>query len=200
VWAGLEEQLDHLSEKSTSFSLPAIDKWAKMLTDTRNAKSWSKVFADGDGLAEVLFSASEQLDDRGQYGGSLRRVYAEFLDRAGQLADLDLSGPASAYRSAGKRWLEAAAACRSLPAVAEASRLSRVRRDAVERGDIGDEAARQAAERIASVLDSADRLGRDEMAAVFSDLSEAIRAVADAEREALEMLRSAVGPGAAMAN
>ena len=192
VRAGLEEQLAHLSEKSTSFSLPALDKWAKMLTDTKNAKSWSKVFADGVGLVSALASVGEQVDDRGQFGGSLRHLYAEFLGHAGQLIDSDLSGPASAYKVAAERWLDIAAVCRSVPAVNEASRLSRVRRDAVERGDIGDDAALKAAERIAGVLESTDRIGPDEMPDLFSNLSEAVHAAANAERDALETLRVAV--------
>jgi len=190
--AGLEEQLAHLSEKSTSFSLPSFDKWAKMLTDTKNAKSWSKVFADGVGLVDALVSVGEQVDDRGLFGGSLRRLYAEFLDHAGQLIDIDLSEPASEYMVAAERWLDVAAVCRSVPAVDEASRLSRVRRDAVERGDIGDDAAVKAAEGIAGVLGAPDRIGPDEMADLFSNLSEAIHAAANAERDALETLRVAV--------
>ena len=182
----------HLSEKSASFSLPAFDKWAKMLTDTKNAKSWSKVFADGAGLVEALVSLGEQVDDRGLFGGSLRPLYAEFLDHAGQLVDLDLSEAASAYLLAAERWLEVAAACRSVPAVDEASRLSRVRRDAVERGDIGDEAAVKAADGIANVLGATDRIGPDEMVDLFSNLSAAIHAAANAERGALETLRVAV--------
>jgi Butirosin biosynthesis protein H, N-terminal len=192
VRAGLEEQLAHLSEKSTSFSLPAFDKWAKMLTDTKNAKSWSMVFADGVGLVDALVSIGEQVDDGGLFGGTLRRQYAEFLDHAGQLIDFDLSEPASAYAVAAKRWLEVVAVCRSVPAVDEASRLSRVRRNAVERGDIGDDAALEAAEGIAGVLAATDPTGPDEMADLFSDLSEAIRAAVNAERDALETLRVAM--------
>jgi Butirosin biosynthesis protein H, N-terminal len=190
--AGLEEQLAHLSEKSASFSLPAFDKWAKMLTDTKNAKSWAKVFADGVGLVDALVSVGEQVDDRGLFGGSLRRRYAEFLDRAGQLIDIDFSEPAGAYVVAAERWLDVAAVCRSVPAVAEASRLSQVRRDAVERGDIGDDAAVKAAEGIAGALDSTERIGSDEMADLFSNLSEAIHAAVNAERDALEAMRVAV--------
>jgi len=189
--AGLEEQLAHLSEKSASFSLPAFDKWSKLLTDTKNAKSWSKVFADGIGLVNALVSVGEQVDDWGLFGGSLRRLYAEFLDDAGQLIDIDLSESASAYMVAAERWLDVAAVCRSVPAVDEASRLSRLRRDAVERGDIGDETALKAAEGIAGVLDSTDPIGPDEMAELFSNLSEAINAAANAERDALETLRVA---------
>lgn len=192
VRAGLDEQLAHLSEKSASFSLPAFEKWAKMLTDTKNAKSWSRVFADGVGLVDALASVAEQVDDRGMFGGSLRRLYAGFLDRAGLLVDVDLSEPAGAYRVAGDRWLDVAAVCRSVPVVGDAARLSWVRRDAVERGDNGDAAALEAAEGIAGLLDSAGVIGRDETAGLFTDLSEAVHAAATAERDALETLRAAV--------
>jgi hypothetical protein len=192
VRAGVEEQLAHLSEKSTSFSLPAFDKWARMLTDTKNAKSWSKVFADGDGLVDALVSVCEQVEDRGQFGGSLRGLYSEFLDHAGRLLHVDLSEPAGACMVAAERWLEVAAVCRSVPVVNEASRLSRMRRDAVEQGDIGDEAARQAARQMAGVLDSSDTIGPGEVTDLFSDLADAVQTAAGAERDALELLRAAV--------
>jgi hypothetical protein len=192
VRAGLEEQLAHLSERSVSFSLPAFDKWAKMLTNTKSAKSWSNVFRDGAGLVDALVSVVDQVDDRGMFGGTLRALYAEFLDLVGTLIDLDLSEPANAYRDAAAGWRDVAAVCRSVPAVNEASRLIRARRDAVERGDTGGDAAREAAEGIARVLASAESPRPDEVAALCSELSEAISAVADAERTALETLRKRV--------
>jgi hypothetical protein len=67
-----------------------------------------------------------------------------------------------------------------------------MRRDAVEQGDIGDEAARQAARQMAGVLDSSDTIGPDEMTDLFSDLADAVQAAAGAERDALELLRGAV--------
>jgi hypothetical protein len=137
-------------------------------------------------------SVAEQVDARGQFGGSLRRVYAEFLDHAGQLIDIDLSEAAGAYMVAAERWLDVGEVCRSVPAVDEACQLSRVRRDAVERGDVGDKAALEAAEGIAGVLDSAGPVGPEETVDLFSNLSDAVHAAADAEREALEMLRVAM--------
>lgn len=192
VRAGLLEQVEHLGEKSTSFSLPAFDKWAKMLVDTRNAKSWGTVFADGAGLIEVLTSIYEQVDDRGLFGGSLRKVYAEFLDRAGPLIGAELSDAATAYLVAARRWLDVAAVCRSVPAVDEASRLSKARRDAVGRGDVADGEALRAAKGIVAVLESGDDIGAGEMAAMFSNLADALQAVAGAERDALGKLRDAV--------
>lgn len=189
VRAGLEEQVAHLSEKSDSFSLPAFDKWAKMLGHANSAKSWGNVFAQGAGLVEALVSVFEQVDDRGLFGGSQRALYAEFLDQIGPPIGLDLSEPGDAYRVAAGRWLDVAAVCRTVPAVDEAARLVRERRQAVERGDIGDDAAGEAAKGIARILASTKPIGPGEMAGLFSDLSEAVRTVAGAERAALETLR-----------
>jgi hypothetical protein len=190
---GLEEQVAHLSERSSSFSLPAFDRWAKMLTDTKNAKAWSVVFADGAGLIEVLMSLVDQIEDRSQHGGTLRNLYAGFLDLAGPLVDTDLSGAADAYRVAAERWSEVGQVCRSVPVVDEAARLSRLRRDAVEKGDAGYRAAREAAEGSAAVLEAAEPLGREEMTDLFSQMADAVRAVSDAEKDALAALSAAMG-------
>ena len=50
---GLRLQVEHLSAKSDSFSLPAWRKWARMTTDARHKKGWPTVFADGRGTASA---------------------------------------------------------------------------------------------------------------------------------------------------
>ena len=71
-----------------------------MTTDTRNAKGWPTVFADGRGVASAMASIYT-----GASGGAhLRGLYAAFLDEA---ADL-LSRPP--LRDAASAWREAAAA------------------------------------------------------------------------------------------
>ena len=50
VRAGLADAVEHLGARSDSFGLPAWRKWARLLTDTRNAKAWPNVFADQRGL------------------------------------------------------------------------------------------------------------------------------------------------------
>ena len=192
VREGLEEQVAHLSAKSASFSLPAFDKWARTLTDSRNAKSWPNVFADGD-VVEALASVVEQVDDGCMWGGTLRRQYAAFLADAGRILDADFSDAARAYETAADRWAEVAAVCRTVPAVDEAARLGLKRREAVARGDAGDRSAKAASASLESLLGSAGPLPPDAIARLFGDLSEALRAAVSAEREALETLRSLVG-------
>ncbi len=192
VQAGIDEQVAHLSEKSASFSLPAFDKWAKMLIHTENSKSWPKVFADGSGVVEALISVDEQVDDRGLFGGNLRHLYVEFLDQAGKLLDVDLSDPAGAYLDAARRWLDVAAVCRYNPAVHEVSRLNRERRTAVESGDTGIQAAHEAAVQMAQALDETAAIGHEEKVDLFHDLSKAVEEAAKAERRALGALRAAM--------
>jgi len=100
VETGLALQVEHLSAKSDSFSLPAWRKWARMTTDTRNKKGWPTVFADGRGTA----SARASLYTGAAGGAHLRGLYADFLDEAGALLGRDLSGPAAAWRAAAAAW------------------------------------------------------------------------------------------------
>lgn len=84
VREGLRDVVEHLSAKSDSFSLPAWRKWARMMTDTKAAKGWPQVFADGRGLEGALQGVREGVDGRfGITGGNLRPLFADFLEQAG---------------------------------------------------------------------------------------------------------------------
>ncbi|WP_330276124.1 BtrH N-terminal domain-containing protein [Lentzea sp. NBC_00516] len=99
VREGLRDVVEHLSLKSDSFSLPAWRKWSRMMTDTKAAKAWPKVFADGQGLDLALQSVREGVDGRyGITGGNLRPLFADFLDEAGH------SGLAPRWREIAEMW------------------------------------------------------------------------------------------------
>ena len=119
---------------SDSFGLPAWRKWARMLTDTRNAKAWPNVFADERGLAGALLSTYQGIEPVGCYGGHLRGLYADFLDEAAALLDAPrLAEAATAYRELAERWH--ALAELALPAdVPEFARCARSCGGARERG------------------------------------------------------------------
>ncbi|HEX2159404.1 MAG TPA: BtrH N-terminal domain-containing protein, partial [Actinomycetes bacterium] len=138
VLDGLAEQVEHLGQRSDSFSLPAFRKWARLLTDPGNAKGWPKVFADRAGLFDACLSVHENIEPVGWGGGNLRELYAEFLDEAAGLLDAPaLQTVAAAYREAAARWHQVAEV--AVPAgrepFAEARRLTRQLQDQVERGD-----------------------------------------------------------------
>ena len=99
VEEGLRLQVEHLSEKSDSFSLPAWRKWARMTTDPRNKKGWPTVFADGLGVGSLRAS----IYTNAAHGAHLRGLYADFLDEAAALLERE------ALRDAAAAWREAAA-------------------------------------------------------------------------------------------
>jgi hypothetical protein len=168
VEEGLRLQVEHLSASSSSFSLPAWRKWARMTTDTRAAKGWPTVFADGRGVASAMASIYT-----GASGGAhLRGLYATVLDDA---ADL-LSRPG--LRDAAAAWREAAAAWdvivdTALPPGDDLRALI----------DAGDDEARWALQ------------AQRDLAADLPALAAPVQAMYEAEVAALRSLESAAAPG-----
>jgi Butirosin biosynthesis protein H, N-terminal/Domain of unknown function (DUF4872) len=199
VRAGLAEQVEHLGQRSDSFSLPAFRKWARLLTSTGNAKAWPKVFADGVGLFDACLSVYENLEPTaGSGGGNLRGLYAQFLEEAARLLDTPpLATAAGAYREAAARWHQVAEV--ALPAdrdpFAEARRLTDRLQAEVELGDAG---RRQAAETAARLWALRDRWrpafpgDDDRVGALLADLAAAVGAACDAEEAALRRLAGAL--------
>ncbi|HSK37735.1 MAG TPA: DUF4872 domain-containing protein, partial [Actinomycetota bacterium] len=196
---GLAEQVEHLSQRSDSFSLPAFRKWARLLGDGRNAKAWPKVFADRVSLFDACRSVYESLEPQaGWGGGNLRGLYAEFLDEAaGLLGTRALGKAATAYREAAARWREVAEV--AVPAdrepFAEARRLIDRLQAQVEGGDA---VRRKAAGTAASLWALRDRWrhefpGDDADAdALLRSLAAAVAAACDAEEAALAALAGAL--------
>lgn len=105
VLAGLRDCVAHLSGPSDSFSLPALRKWAKLVTDGTHAKGWGTVFADRRGLFGALCSIYENVAPIGPDGGSLRALYADFLDEASTVARPALRQVAPLYRALAREWI-----------------------------------------------------------------------------------------------
>ena len=189
--AGLEDAAQHLAARSDSFGLPAWRKWARMLTDTRNAKAWPNVFADQRGLAGALLSTYEGIEPVGSHGGHLRGLYADFLDEAAALLDAPrLTEAATAYRELAERWH--ALAELALPAdvpefAALREALAAVHESVVARGDAGQEEAAEAAGQLWALreqLDAAPPVEPD-----FARLSAAVEEIYEAEVAAAARLK-----------
>ena len=102
---GLQDHINYLSASSTSFALPAIKKWSRLMTDTKNSKGWPNVFSNTRGLYGVLRTVYEAIEHVGTGGGGLRGMYADFLDEAATtLSNNDLKSVASLYRALHQRW------------------------------------------------------------------------------------------------
>jgi hypothetical protein len=106
IAAGIADCVEHLRSTSTSFSLPVWRKWARMMTDTRNAKGWPSVFADGRGLVGALLSVWEGTSSAGMTGGHLRGLYAEFLVEAGGHLGGTFAGAVEALQESSRLWTQ----------------------------------------------------------------------------------------------
>jgi Butirosin biosynthesis protein H, N-terminal/Domain of unknown function (DUF4872) len=195
VAEGLAEQVEHLSQPSDSFSLPAFRKWARLLTDRRNAKAWPRVFADRAGLFDACVSVYDNVEPVGSWGGNLRGLYADFLDEAaGLLGDDRLRPAAAAYRDLAARWHAVAEA--ALPAdrepFAEVRRLTDELARLLAPGDAGRPRAAAAAGRLWTARDRWRSEFPADADAFLTGLAEAVGAVYEAETAALAALGGAL--------
>ncbi len=193
VESGLADQVEHLSAKSDSFSLPAIAKWARMLTDERSPKGWGNVFGDGRDLVRALVSTYEGVNEVGIHGGNLRSLYADFLKEAGKLTGRPLGEAERAYGKAARSWEEFASVCLEVPIVNELIDLDRRRREAIRQGDLGWDEAAFAGPRSDRLLKSDADLGEGDRRKLFERMAETLRIVHGNEVNALEALVAAVG-------
>ena len=202
IRAGLDDQVTHLGEPSDSFSLPAWRKWSRLMTDTRNAKGWPKVFADGAGLFGALLSIVEGVDGEiGATGGHLRELYASFLDEAAAVIERpQLADAAVAWRVAADQWedLADAAVPNGLDGGADAVEAAEALHDAVLEGEPGRDRTREAARTLWSIR---GRYATDfplpaaDIEALLADLGRRIGEIYETERDALAATARAMGAG-----
>jgi hypothetical protein len=196
---GLAHQVDHLRSSSDSFSLPAWRKWSRLMTDTRNAKAWPRVFAEGNGLLGALLSIVEGVDGNvGATGGHLRERYAEFLDEVSAAGFAPMTEAAGRWREAADRWEDLADAAippdldGAMDAVAAAEELH----DAVMAGEPGRGRARAAADRLWTIRDeyaTGASISESRMLELFADLGERLAGIYAAEVAALGATARAIG-------
>jgi hypothetical protein len=200
LMAGLVDQVDHLSSGSDSFSLAAWRKWSRLITDTRNAKGWPRVFPAGRGLFDVLISMVELVDDGvGAWGGHLRDLYADGLEEAAIVLDRPaLREAAGAWRASADLWqdLADAAVPTAVDGAADAVELAEEVHLAVMGGEPGRAQARKAAAALWEIRDryaEAWPLGEGETAALLADLGRRLAGIHAAEVAALDATRRAIG-------
>jgi hypothetical protein len=199
IEAGLADQVEHLRSSSDSFSLPAWRKWSRMMTDSKNAKGWSRVFAGGQGLFAALLSIVEAVDGRaGASGGHLRERYADFLDEIAEAGLGAFDEAADRWRVAADLWedLADAALPPDLDGGLEAAHLAERLHAAVRQGEPGRTEAATVAERLWAIrAEHADgvSLADDRMADVLADLGSRLAHIHAAEVAAIDALAAAIG-------
>lgn len=199
IEAGLEDQVRHLKSDSDSFSLPAWRKWARLVTDTKHKKGWGSVFADQKGLFGVLLTIYESIESSGFGGGSLRGLYASFLDTAADLTSRpSLSRVSGAYRDLDKQWVDLAE--RVTPSDVEPFRRARnlidsLHEQVLDGGDAERPAAQMTAKELWRLRDARDGgplLDAETFEGLLQELSGDIHALYEAEHNAISELSAAI--------
>ena len=200
VEAGLRDCVANLASKSDSFSLPALRKWARMMTDRKNPKAWPVLFANPRGLYGLLQSVYEGIALDGTGGDGLRSLYAAFLDEAAPIVGRPaLAEVATRYRELAAEWVALAAA--ALPGdVPELRQARELLREKHERLMDGGEAAVVATEPLAARIHAHyTALNRDfpldavATETLFADLADRLRALHANEVAAAGALGEALG-------
>ena len=196
---GLRDCVDYLGASSTSFALPAIRKWARMMTDVNNKKGWPTVFEGGRGLYGTLRTVYEAIELLGTGGGGLRGMYADFLDEAASAFDINsLSTTAESYRALHKRWQALAQA--SLPDHIDVFKTTKElldRRAAIilKHGSKGLGAIaplNDALHDLKGELNPSFPLSEPETSTLFGDIQSHLEGIYLAEKEALAALQTSV--------
>jgi hypothetical protein len=199
IMAGIEDEIEHLSKDSDSFSLPTIQKWGKMMTHRKNPKGWHVVFADRRGLYGALKSVYEGVELVSTGGGGMRGLYADFLDEAASILNRPaLREVAGQYRSLAVQW--SAFASSALPDNVEPLRETRqVLRQRYEllmtNGGDGLDALQPLTDRLNKLYaesKSAFPMSDAEIDTLFSAMGDGLLALYDAEKAALHTLSDAM--------
>jgi hypothetical protein len=89
----------------SSFGFDAYKKWANLLTDTKNKKSWAKEFAPGLRMFAGLTSTYRYLEVFFTGGSGARDIYADFLLEAAEVLQKPaLHEVSQQFRLCAERW------------------------------------------------------------------------------------------------
>ena len=197
VTAGIHDHIEHLSRDSESFSLPTINKWAKMMIHPKNKKSWQVVFKERAGLYTTLRSVYEGITLDNSEGAGLRDMYADFLTEADTIIDANLQDAIKAYRVCAGAWRDLANTALSddVPAFAQAKHLMNTRyknfaqqNEAALAKNIQEMDDLEPKHNLAGFpLDDAG------VTALFEAMHDKLITIYDAEQSALAILKDAVG-------
>ena len=188
-----------------NFGFAAYEKWAKMLTNTRNKQSWERLLAPGSRMYAALTGfgyqpgafgwartfPSNQVDDR--------NLYAEFLDEAALiLGKPGLKKTGGQFRASRDAWrkLSEALLPNEVPLLKEAKELLLLRRDLFvnEGGNALDEmeATNRRLREIHSLAADEFPMSVEEVAAMRERLAAQVMEISHIEREAIDLLQAAM--------
>lgn len=193
ITQGIAFCAEHLSSDSESFSLPAIRKWARLMTDQKNKKGWPVLFKDRRGLYSTLASLFEAIECQGAPEG-LRGMYSDFLSEAANVVNNPrLKEPAEQYAALAKQWhaLAEEALPDTVPQFKRAKQVLRERRNVLLKGGEAWRTTQPLTDELRVIRSECNLnfpLDDQEISALFSSLQARLQAIYQAEVEAVKSL------------
>jgi hypothetical protein len=182
-----------------NFGLKGMEKWATILTSTKEKKSWLKIYSPGTDLYCALFTIYEQISVRGNVGAASRTLYAEFLEEAADLLGRPgLRDVAVLYRESESLWQDIANAHLPghYPIFSEACELAQERKRVFETQGMGgrgrlDQIKARLAD-IESSMSAEFPVPQNDLRSFLSDIRQRILKMRDHESRCVEALRAAM--------
>lgn len=198
VLAGINDFWRGMLEPSiNNFGLPALLKWAELITNPKDKKGWPKLFPPGEKLYAALRGVFFWLEIYNTPGGGMRDMYAGFLEEASQvLGQPALKEIAQQYRECARQWtaLANAALPDSEAPFKEAKELMRQKKTLLEtQGEAAIPEMRQIEIRLKEIrgeMREAFPLNPVQSQELLASLRTQILALHDAEQKAIAPLRS----------
>jgi ElaB/YqjD/DUF883 family membrane-anchored ribosome-binding protein len=187
-----------------NFGLQALQNWAKMLTNTRNAKSWTRYFPAKEGMFSAL---AGNIPFPGMYewiaawgdNGAERYRYANFLDEAAILLNKpELSQAGTMFQESGDAWkrLGMLALPNEISLLHQARQLLDKRHNLfTENGSDAEESLRAINSQLKELLNESKQnnpITEDEAMALRSTMSNQIVKIHDIEENAIHALQTAM--------
>ena len=166
--------------------LAGMEKWRRLLVDSKDKKGWPRVFAGGADALAGLRRAYDGIQHEYTAARGGRPLYAEFLDEAANLTgEAALAEVAGLFREAGEGWQALADCIAGAPddAVARACRVADRRTEALDSG--GDASAKD--EPIGECA-----LDADQASELYARMADRLETVIDVETRAVDRLAKAL--------
>jgi hypothetical protein len=182
----------------TNFGLRGMEKWATVLTSTREKKSWPKIYPPGATMFDALYSMYVQITARGTGGSADRNLFADFLDQASDLLEKPgLREAAKQFRCCEQHWTGIADAHlpANVPMFAEIHQLLRRRAEALETqaGLKEIPGIRQKLDEVMAQSREQFPLTTSDTRILLNDIRQRVLKMRDAESEAIRVIESAMG-------
>ncbi len=188
-----------------NFGFAAYQKWANMLTNTRNPQSWERLLAPGSRMYAALAGSEHQ---PGAFGWACtfpsnqvddKRLYAEFLEQAALILKKPrLKAAAERFRASSAAWEELGEALLpdEVPLFKETRQLLIRKRDLfVNRGEAAPEERKKISARLAEIRASIDKkfpLSAEGVSGLRGRLAEQVLKISEIERQAIELMQAAM--------